>query len=83
MRFELINPFENFEIVEHFYTKISKDTSHGYFTSWGWISNWLKSLPENEEIYFVVVFLNEIPISVFFLSQKRTRRYGILPTKTF
>lgn len=83
MRFELINPFENFEIVEHFYTKISKDTSHGYFTSWGWISNWLKSLPENEEIYFVVVYLNDKPISGFFLSQKRTRRYGILPTKTF
>lgn len=83
MRFELIDPFENFEIVEHFFTKVSKDSSHGYFTSWGWISTWLKSLPKSEKLYFVVAFLNDKPISVFFLSQKRTRLYGILPTKTF
>lgn len=83
MHFKLINPFENFEIVEHFFKSVSKISSHGYFNSWGWISTWLKSIPESEKLYFVVGFLDDKPISVFFLSQKETRRYGILPTKIF
>lgn len=58
-------------------------TPHGYFNSWGWVSVWLASLPDDQEIRLLAAFLGDEPVMGLFIGRTRGLRYGFLPSHTF
>ncbi|MDP1713490.1 MAG: GNAT family N-acetyltransferase [Anaerolineales bacterium] len=83
LRFEIFDPFVNINFTEDVWLKISKKCSHNYFTSWGWISTWLFSLPAKNNIQLIVGYLDDKVVVAFFVGRKRGFRYGFLPSKTY
>lgn len=83
LKFETINPFSNIKLVEELWTDIQKHSVHSYFNSWGWISTWLTSLPSDSKITFHVGYKAQTPVVAFFLGEKKSRKYGFLPSKSF
>lgn len=56
-------------------------SQHSYFTSWGWISTWIKSLPAKRGVNLVVGFQNGDPVLAFFIGKRTYNKYGILPSR--
>lgn len=78
--FRTYNPFSDFETVEKIWLDLTKTCLHSYFTSWGWISTWIKSLPADSRIELVVGYHQNEAIMAFFVGRKRRLKHGILPT---
>jgi len=68
--------------IERIWRDLQEHCEHEYFLSWGWISTWLASLPQEVDVRLVVGYLQEQPALAFFLGFSRRRKYGILPTRT-
>jgi hypothetical protein len=68
--------------IEKIWCGLLETCEHDYFLSWGWISNWLESLPREVEVRLVVGYLEDRPALAFFLGSTRRWKYGILPTRT-
>lgn len=66
-RFEFYNPFREFAAVEKYWCELQARCSHHYFLSWGWISTWIKNLPESTDIRLVVGFMDDDPALAFFV----------------
>ena len=80
--FQSYIPLENFDLVEEIWTNLLKKSPHSYFTSWGWISTWIKSLPDRNSVAFVVGYRENEPVLAFFLGKKKRSKYGLVPTCT-
>lgn len=85
LRFETLNPFKYTERVKEIWMKMLDNCQHSYFTSWGWISTWLSSLPQEIGIQLIVgrQNQNEAPVVAFFAGRKSGPRYGLLPSRTY
>jgi len=81
INFQSYNPFENFDLVEKIWMTMLDKCQHSYFTSWGWISTWIKSLPTDSDLEFIVGFRDDNPVLAFFFGQRRTVKYGVLPSR--
>lgn len=68
--------------IEQVWRSLLERCEHDYFLSWGWISNWLDSLPQTVEVRLVVGYVRDQPALAFFLGAGSRRKYGILPTRT-
>jgi len=78
--FQTHNPFSEFEKTQEIWLDLEKRSPHGYFTSWGWVSVWLQSLPPDSKITFHVGYQNQQPVAAFFLGERKSRKYKFLPT---
>jgi len=74
------NPLENVEFVAGIWLALLDKCQHSYFTSWGWISNWIKSLPMESNVKLIVGYVKNEPVVAFFIGQKKENKYGLLPT---
>jgi CelD/BcsL family acetyltransferase involved in cellulose biosynthesis len=52
-----------------------------YFLSWGWVENWLDTLPPSTDIALHVVRRAGTPIAAFFLGARKRWRHGVLPSR--
>ena len=75
------NPFNDFELVEIIWCSLLEKTNHSYFLSWGWMANWIKSLPSTSDLRLVVGYIEKDPVLAFFVGTKKMRKYGFLPTR--
>jgi len=75
------NPFNDFELVEIIWCSLLEKTNHSYFLSWGWMANWIKSLPSTSDLRLVVGYIENDPVLAFFVGTKKMRKYGFLPTR--
>ena len=75
------NPFNDFEPVEIIWCSLLEKTNHSYFLSWGWMANWIKSLPSASDLRLVVGYIEKDPVFAFFVGTKKMRKYGFLPTR--
>lgn len=82
LRFETINPFSDIRVVEELWTDIQKRSVHSYFNSWGWISTWLANLPSDSKITFHVGYQAQTAVVAFFLGERKSRKYGVLPSRS-
>jgi hypothetical protein len=80
--FKSYNPFANLDFVRDIWLGLLPNSPHSYFTSWGWISTWLNSLPQGYAVEFISAFLNERPVIAFFVCRRTSRRYGFLRSRT-
>lgn len=60
--------------VERIWQSLEARGQHSYFLSWGFIENWLASLPADERPSLAVIFDHGQPSAAFFLAHKRLRR---------
>lgn len=75
------NPIKDFDLVEKIWRSLLEKTSHSYFMSWGWMANWIKSLPVDNDVQLLVGYIEKDPVIAFFVGAKKKRRYGFLPTR--
>lgn len=60
--------------VERIWRALEAHAQPSYFLSWGWIENWLASLPAEETPSLAVVHEGDEPSAAFFLAQRKVRR---------
>jgi CelD/BcsL family acetyltransferase involved in cellulose biosynthesis len=60
--------------VEGIWRSLEAYAQPSYFLTWGWIENWLASLPSNEVPSLAVMHRGSEPTAAFFLAQRRVRR---------
>lgn len=83
LRFQTYDPFLQLQTVESVWLSLQHRSEHTYFTSWGWISVWLKSLPCETRLELIVGYLGDLPVLAFFIGKKKKNRYGVLPSEVF
>jgi len=85
LKFETLSPFKHPERVRELWMKMLDNCQHSYFTSWGWISTWLSSLPQEIGILLIIGYQNQNkePVVAFFAGRKSGPRYGLLPSHTY
>ncbi len=81
LAFKIYNPFADFETVRALWLAMLDQSAHGFFTSWGWISTWLNSLPETSNVRLVVGYHGEEAVEALFVGGAARRRYRFLPSK--
>ncbi len=79
--FQAYNAFENPDFVKTIWLTMSNKCPHSFFSSWGWISTWIKSLPSKSDIRFIVGYAGKEPVIAFFFGCKKRKKYGFLPSK--
>ncbi len=82
LRFVEYDHTRDFSVIETTWRSLLETCDHDYFSSWGWVSTWLKSLPLEVDMRLVVGYLQDRPLLAFFLGLVRRWKYGILPTRT-
>jgi hypothetical protein len=48
-----------------------------YFLTWGWVRNWLTSLPDNLNLNFVEVYKDNVLNGAFFVGHRKVRKYNL------
>jgi len=78
---ELLNIFKDFDKVREIWGKLSSESNTGYFLSWGWIENWVESLPEDVCVHLCVIREKEVPVLTFFLGEAQILRNQVFKSK--
>lgn len=81
LTFKHYNPFAEIDVVKTVWLTLLNKCRHSYFVSWGWISTWINSLPEDTGIQLIVGYLKNEPVLAFFIGRDKQKRYMILPTR--
>jgi len=81
LKFVQYRPVDDFPLIEEHWQALSRQCGHHYFLSWGWMSTWLKSLPEDNDVRLIVGFHDRLPVMAFFAGLSRKRRYGIFRSR--
>ncbi|MCC6259658.1 MAG: GNAT family N-acetyltransferase [Anaerolineales bacterium] len=82
LAFRTYDPFVETEQAEKIWLDLLARSAHSYFTSWGWISTWLNSLPRDLQLELIVGSINETPALAFFINRRKKNKYGFLPSQT-
>ena len=82
IKFKSYDPFIDFEEVKNIWLLLQAQSIHSYFVSWGWISTWVNSLPKNLNVRMVVGYINNEPVTAFFIGIARRRNHRFIPTQT-
>ena len=53
-----------------------------YFLSWGWVGNWLASLPSHDHLQLCTISDGNGPVAACFLGDRVMRRHKVMPTRT-
>lgn len=53
---------------------LSAESVTSYFISWGWCGTWLQEIPPECKVHFVEIRNQALPVSVFFLGEKKITR---------
>lgn len=82
IRYQVYDALTQRDSARQLWLALQETCPHSYFTSWGWISTWLTSLPADREIKLLAAFLDDAPVAAFFFGRARGLRYGFLPSRT-
>jgi CelD/BcsL family acetyltransferase involved in cellulose biosynthesis len=62
--------------------EIQASSRPSYFLSWGWVENWLDTLPPSTDVVLHVVRRAGAPIAAFFLGARQAWRHRLLRSRT-
>lgn len=82
VKFLSYNPFVDADITKTIWLTLLNKCQHSYFTSWGWISTWLDSLPKDIDIQLIAGYQNDEPVTAFFIGRHKRTKYKFIPTKS-
>lgn len=81
IHYRLINARTQPAEAESLWREMQNRCPHSYFNSWGWISSWLATLPEEIEVRLIVALEGDTPLAAFFAGCRVARRLGVWPTR--
>lgn len=81
MDFQFIPVTGNLKQIESIWKSLEKDSLASFFLSWGWIENWIESLPEPIKPVLAVLHDENGPLMAFFLGKKMIRRKKIFTSR--
>ncbi len=76
--FKKYNPLSQFDRVKEIWTSLLKKCPHAYYQSWTWREHWIKSLPQDSNLYLITGFKNDLPVIAFFIGGKTKLRAKLL-----
>lgn len=79
--FEIYNPFEDFETARGVWLAMLDKSPHSFFTSWGWISTWLNSLPASSNVRLAAGFNKKEPVAALFVGGTTRLKRKFIPTR--
>jgi CelD/BcsL family acetyltransferase involved in cellulose biosynthesis len=83
MRLELVDIFADSARVESLWKGFSERCDCSYFQSWGWIENWLASLPRRSRVKLAVFWEGLEPVSAFFLGRENVVNQRLFRSKAY
>lgn len=69
MKLELIPVTGGLKRIREIWENLEESTNTSYFLSWGWIENWITSLPDHAKPEFVVFLEGKDPLLAFFIGK--------------
>jgi len=81
MKLELIPVAGNLKRIRKIWENLEAGTNTSYFLSWGWIENWLSSLPDPVKPELAVFLEGEEPRLAFFLGKANLVRKHLLKSR--
>jgi hypothetical protein len=69
-------------MVESIWKYMLKRCDHSFFLYWGWVENWILSLPENSKLVLLVAKEKEKPVLAFFVGGPIDQVRKIIPVKS-
>lgn len=81
MGIKIYNPQNDLQSVCEIWNYLNPE--HSYFLSWGWIENWLVTLPKDIHIQFAVVSNQNTPVRAFFFHEKKVVRKHIFRSHSY
>jgi hypothetical protein len=67
MNLTLLDISKDFSRIEGIWKDMSSRSDVSYFISWGWVENWLTTLPDEVRFCLAVIGEHETPLIAFFL----------------
>ena len=83
MHLELLDRFDDYQQVEKIWQDLAAASNCSYFLSWGWIQNWIETLPREVPVKLAVIANGTGPRSAFFLGQARMAKQGIFRSNAY
>jgi hypothetical protein len=81
MKHELIPVAGNLRRMKEIWESLEKSANTSYFLSWGWIENWIASLPDHAKPELVVFLEGEDPHLAFFLGKANLVRKHLFKSR--
>ncbi|MEO8592829.1 MAG: GNAT family N-acetyltransferase [Candidatus Solibacter sp.] len=81
MNLELIDIFDEPSRVENIWKSLATEGARSYFLSWGWIENWLASLPRQVPIKLAVLKEGDEPVCAFFLGRAKVANQKVFRSR--
>lgn len=81
MNFKVLNVKEDFDAIRRIWTEANFVDNSSYFLSWGWIENWLTSLPADIPLQLAVAFEKDVPLFAFFIGKNKVVRKKIFKSQ--
>jgi CelD/BcsL family acetyltransferase involved in cellulose biosynthesis len=78
-RLELVDPHA--ARAETIWRDLERTARPAYFLTWGWIENWLATLPRSEAPPLAVIHEADAIAGAFFLGRRRLVRHHVLPSR--
>ena len=66
--------------VEPTWRALEAKATPAYFLTWGWVENWLATLPAEERPPLALIVQDGTPVAAFFLGRRKLRRHVVLTT---
>jgi hypothetical protein len=81
MKHELIPVVGNLERIREIWENLEAGANTSYFLSWGWIENWIDSLPNHAKPTLVVYLEGNDPLLAFFLGKANLVRKHLFKSR--
>lgn len=81
MKLELIPAVGNIEPIRQIWERLEETANTSFFLSWGWLGNWIASLPDHAKPELVVLWERHDPMLAFFLGKADLSRKRVLKSR--
>jgi len=83
MRLKLLNVRQDINEIQDIWLHFLSQCDVSYYLSWGFIENWLITLPENVDLQLAVIYDNNEPIIAFFLGAAKNIKAHVFRSQAF
>ncbi len=83
LQLELLDRFDDYARIEHVWKQLSVGSDCSYFLSWGWVQNWIETLPREVSVKLAVLADGGSPRVAFFLGRANVVKQHIFRSKAY
>lgn len=76
LHLELLDRFTSRDRIEQVWKDLSETSECSYFLSWGWVQNWIETLPKDASVQLAILAEGTAPRCAFFLGSANLVKRG-------